>query len=344
MASVELKGSTLWFELPEVHAEAKIGIDLQRTLRIPDDNKRYSLPPGLGKFPMCQVDDYKDNVPASWVERGGVMIPMFQSEAMWIHFQPHHANNRDSAYPFAIKIAAGKVSAVTGEPWRGGLNEKDYVVTPTQPWLDGYVVEKGLIRQFVATPLGAGFTPEAQFTGQEVHGGIQIEVFPMRKEDFERRFPVREFRHDMLLCDRALECAPAAACYSASAEMGLSAGGMMKQEIYEDPFGIGEWDLGHSARCFIHIANTMVWRAITGKEPPTIPATAKEYTRAGLPWFDYYGDGPALNATDKLKGVKSVVEMSKEKGMPMLPENESVTGEKVLVIHGKPNEVRQGSW
>jgi hypothetical protein len=31
------------------------------------------------------------------------------------------------------------------------------VVLPEQPWLDGYCVEKGYIRQFVAMPLGEGY-------------------------------------------------------------------------------------------------------------------------------------------------------------------------------------------
>ena len=43
----------------------KIGdasINFQRTLRIPDDDKTYPLPPGLGKFPIEKVQDYFDQV------------------------------------------------------------------------------------------------------------------------------------------------------------------------------------------------------------------------------------------------------------------------------------------
>ena len=68
----------------------------------------------------------------------------------------------------AVKVAAGKVNAVTGEPWSDGLTERpqDYLVVPDQPWLDGFCVEKGLVRQFVATPLGEGYTAEEQLTGR----------------------------------------------------------------------------------------------------------------------------------------------------------------------------------
>lgn len=61
-------------------------IDFQRTLRIPDDGNSYSLPPGLGRFPLRHVDDYADRVPTSWLDRGGVLMPMYQAEALWLHF------------------------------------------------------------------------------------------------------------------------------------------------------------------------------------------------------------------------------------------------------------------
>jgi len=74
------------------------------------------------------------------------MLPMYQSEAMWVYFHSH------SRYPFLVKIATGKINAVTGNQWqdRPVADPQDYLVVPTQPWLDGYCVEKGEIRQFVA--------------------------------------------------------------------------------------------------------------------------------------------------------------------------------------------------
>ena len=48
---------------------------------------------------------------------------------------------------------------------------------PKQPWLDGFAIERGKIRQFVAMPLGMGYTVEAQVTGKEDVGGIQIIVY-----------------------------------------------------------------------------------------------------------------------------------------------------------------------
>ncbi|HDO25449.1 MAG TPA: hypothetical protein ENG95_02235 [Nitrospirae bacterium] len=70
---IELLNNRLVFSFPEVHPEARFSISFQKTLRIPDDNKEYPLPPGLGKFPLKHVDDYQKTVPASWKEHGGVM-------------------------------------------------------------------------------------------------------------------------------------------------------------------------------------------------------------------------------------------------------------------------------
>jgi hypothetical protein len=53
------------------------------------------------------MEDLAGRVPKDWARRGGVIMPLYQAEAMWIAFI------RDPrSYPCAIKIAAGKVNAV----------------------------------------------------------------------------------------------------------------------------------------------------------------------------------------------------------------------------------------
>ena len=157
-----------------------VGISFQRTLRIPDDGNVYPLPAGLGNFPLRSVDDFADTLPAEWVKRGGVLMPMYQSEALWICFSSH--------YPFAVKIASGKINAVSAEPWTPDLqqNPQNYVVLPEQPWIDGFSIGEGLIRQFVAMPLGDGYTVEEQLTGKADIGGIQIQAYPMNAETYFR--------------------------------------------------------------------------------------------------------------------------------------------------------------
>lgn len=52
---IELLNDKLIFRFPDVHPEAECSIDFQRTLRIPDDNREYPLPPGLGRFPIVHA-------------------------------------------------------------------------------------------------------------------------------------------------------------------------------------------------------------------------------------------------------------------------------------------------
>ena len=343
---IELKRDDLVFTFPDIHSEAQLRITFQRTLRIPDDDKVYPLPPGLGSFPLRHVDDFTKTVPEQWIQHGGVMMPMYQSEALWINFSSKYLSKHRTEYPFAVKIATGKINAVTGDEWANGLNldPQDYMVASEQPWLDGYCVEKGLIRQFVAMPLGSGYSAEEQLSGKAEHGGMQIIVYPMKKSVFEKRFPERdEELHAEIMCYS--KCM--SICENAEPDMGLAPGGKMKQDIYEDPYDIEDWDQSVNSRCFVHLANSLVWRSLTGKEPPTVPFTAREYTRAGLPWFDYYNEKAAhVDGTDKLKGMKSVVQMGKKKGDKPLPENESVEVESVIPIQKKfaKDQVREGAF
>src|SRR5262245_24034003 len=227
---IELKSDKLIARFPDLAHKPSLTIDLQRTLRIPDDGQEYPLPPGLGSFPMRHIDDYARNLPRRWLDRGGVVVPMWQSEALWLYFHASSVPDRWSEYPFAVKVATGKICAITGEPWRAGLsrNPQNYLVAPNQPWLDGYCVEKGVIRQFVAMPLGEGYSVEEQITSEAKFGGIQIEVFPMRTEIFEKRFSVNpQVLEELSFGGRSA----IAAC-----DIGLAPGGRMRQEIYADPY------------------------------------------------------------------------------------------------------------
>ncbi len=324
--TIELRNDQLIFRFPEVHEEAEVAIEFQRTLRIPDDNREHYLPPGLGEFPLYRVDDYPDNLPETWSQHGGVFLPMYQAEALWINFR--------AEYPMAVKIAAGKINAVTGEAWSEGLTREpqDYMVVPGQPWLDGFCVEKGLIRQFVAMPLGEGYTAEEQLTGEAEHGGIQIAVYPMKVSVYEESFGWVENRL----------CAPTQKLHKLhDSEMGLAPGGLMRQEIYEDEHGIDAWDTSTYSRCFVHIVNSVQLFHLTGCRPPGKPQTAQDYTAAGLPWFDYYwGDLKALEGAKELAGLDSVAAVKLKKGEGFLSDNDPVTP--VVVKKLNRSVVREG--
>ncbi|MDE0239403.1 MAG: hypothetical protein OXQ84_04290 [bacterium] len=325
---IVLEDNCLEFRFPEVHAEARCAIEFQRTLRIPDDGRDYPLPPGLGTFPLRHLDDYAARLPDPWRVRGGVIAPMHQAEAMWINF--------DSYYPFAVKVATGKICAITGDPWVNRLNRdpQDYAVLPEQPWLDGYCIEEGVVRQFVAMPLGDGLTAEEQLTGTAVHGGVQLMVYPMKAE----RYEALRSQWSRLRCDVMLSAEPVM-----EGAMGLAPGGRMKQEVYDDPYGLDAWDQRHGGRCFVSLLNSLQWMAVTGEHPPTMPPTAQDYAAAGMPWFEYYGgDARAVAGSDTLRKLKSIVEKTAETGKGPLPDNETIADPHVIGL-GKARPVRDGA-
>jgi hypothetical protein len=309
----------------------------QRTLRIPDDGKTYPLPPGLGAFPVRRVDDYESTVPSEWLDRGGVFLPMYQREAMWLSFS--------ASVPHAVKVAVGKVCALTGERWRERLSTKkqNYVVAPNQPWLDGICVGRGRIRQFVAMPLGLGYTVEGQVTGEETFGGIQVKVVAPQPGRFPR---VSRARMSAGMAFGAMPppacAAPAGAC--AAGSMGLSAGGRMKQKVYPDPYGIDTWNTSASGRLYVHIVTSELWREITGESPPSTPVTAKEYARRGLPWFDLYDEHQSsLSGSAVLEDVLSVKELDAEKSGVPLQDDESVPVGPLKKLWNALT-VRDGNW
>jgi hypothetical protein len=336
---IEIQNENLFFSFPEVHADARLSISFQRTLRIPDDNREHPLPASLGEFPLQHVDDYAKTVPANWVDHGGIFLPMYQSEAMWINFDGGN-------YPFAVKIAAGKIDAVTGEHWAEGLStEQNYIVVPEQPWLDGYSIGEGLIRQFVAQPLGEGFTAEEQIDGKAEHGGLQIQVFPMKRDLYEKMMSERSSQMNTVLSlDASFELSSVACC-SIEPSMGLAPGGMMSQEIYDDEHGLSAWETSVTSRCFVHIANSEAYQSITGEAPPTTPIGQERYAESGIPWFDYYqADKKVHKGSSILAGLDSVATKMAKMGKPSTEPTFPVPPNDVIQLGDKPKQVREGDF
>lgn len=271
-----------------------IRVTFMRTLRIPEEGL-HPLPPGLGTFPLRRVEDYPDTVPPQWLARGGVMLPIYQREAMWLAF------NADE--PAALQIGIGKVCAVSGQRWTEALqaDPQNYLCLPDQPWLDGINAGEGYIRQFVAVPLGLGATVEAQITGSEEHGGVQLRAVGLTGDALARWRAERAAMVSYGPLDGA------GCCDSAPPDMGLGAGGRMRQEVYPDDRPLADYDPDRSSRVFVHLCSAAQWTAITGEAPPATPVDCEAYVRAGLPWFDYYdADASDLPASPSLAGVTTV--------------------------------------
>ncbi|OLN83089.1 hypothetical protein CCHL11_09645 [Colletotrichum chlorophyti] len=408
-------------------------MQLHRTIRVPDNRDINSLPPSLGTFPLFKVRDYARRMPEDMAKKGGIFFPMYQREAMWISFS--------SSVPFAIKIYVGGVNAVSGFPMtendktrekrlrmlRAGKSIQDYMVVPKQPWLDGIASEDGNIRQFVAQPKGSGFSVEAQVTGEENVGGIQIEIIPSKKNvptkidfrytnkadkvvtrafdlaekgltaestwlDVKKRIqdefdiPVSEqlleipksqahagvrshfnpdfsdavklgdvyfppnfrtidVKHIVVTKVRSLKrlaqprkgnpqgfmgssvmalmsAAPSAArCSEAQPpappsvkEMGLAAGGLIKQTIETDDRLSDSWDVEASVMVNLQILDVESFCAVTGQPAPSTPVDAKTYADHGYPFFEIWGE-EKTGIKGEFEEVKSVAQIEAERAM-----------------------------
>jgi len=326
-----LEDDRLVFRFPKSDESAAFRIGFQRTLRIPDSDRTYPLPPGLGHFPLRHAEDIA-SLPPQMAARGGVVMPMWQAEALWIDLSDAGPDD----LPVAVKVAAGKINAVTGEAWSPALNRdpQDYVVAPTQQWLDGFASAPGEIRQFVAMPMGEGYSAEEQITGQSDWGGLQISVTPMKRDAWERLRAADERDSPALQ-----ETMVMMACRM---DMGLGAGGRMHQRLEEDPHDFADWDLRATERVFVSIVHAEHWLALTGQAPPTEPPGAEAYARAGLPWFALQGgDRPALRGAEALRRLISVAEAYAAQNEQALPGSQDVqTGPPVRLGGKGPRKVR----
>jgi hypothetical protein len=308
---------------------------------------------------------------------------MWQREAMWLSFRAHQR-------PHAVKVAAGKVNAVSGEPWEEGLRSQvsgfssgpgprtpdpgprqDYLVAPPQPWLDGFHTSEGKIRQFVAMPLGMGYTVEGHVTGKEDVGGLQLLVYPPKPGRLTQ--PDRGPLRGGMSVGGAAGFAGASyklsakgmigATYSAGpefveastmrgvasnavhrgAEMGLAQGGEMVQKIYPDEHGLDTWDVGHGGRLFVHIVNSELYREITGEAPPPSPITAQTYAAKGYPWFQLWdAEMKDIAPSEKLAGLKTVAQMDQKHGFSGQQDDSPVFEKTVPAGVVKPTGVSEG--
>ena len=306
----------------------RFSLTFQRTLRIPEDDKTYPLPPGLGAFPVQRVADFAERLPASWSSaEEALFIPLYQREALWLSF------NAASWKPNAVMVGIGDVNALTGEPWRPapGDQPQNYLVCPEQPWLDGIKVAEGTIRQFVAVPLGQGITVSGQITGAEAFGGLRIVVFEPKPGRFPDEPPeVPAWEAEMPLPESAggdLD----------SAGMGVGAGGQMKQKVYPDPYGLDTWDAENYESIIVYLVNSVQYQAITGSAPPPTPISAQTYTQFGLPWFDLYDEEAGdISATETLRSVKPTEAMTGTEAS-----DQTSVGEPVAIDRKQIKKLRQ---
>ncbi|MCS6781403.1 MAG: hypothetical protein NZ555_17065 [Geminicoccaceae bacterium] len=92
------------------------------------------------------------------------------------------------------------------------------------------------------------------------------------------------------------------------------------------------------------ILDAMQWAAVTGEAPPHRPPTAAQYSKAGLPWFDWDdADAVALEGSPILAGLEGVAAKAAEKGLPPDPADTTpVRPRRVRKLGPSRRRVREG--
>jgi hypothetical protein len=105
------------------------------------------------------------------------------------------------------------------------------------------------------------------------------------------------------------------------------------------------WETKVSSRCFVHLLNSLQYQAVTGAPPPDEPPSAKHYTDAGMPWFQYYAaDQKALPGSAKLAGLDGVAAKKIKKGEDALTGNDPVFPLNVKALGDGGRTVREGRF
>lgn len=260
-------------------------VRLERTLRVPDDGKVYPLPPTLGSFPLFRSSSYSAALAEGWEEP--FFVPLRQSEALWLSFAT-------SQYR-AVQVACGAIDAVSGGRFPAPLrtDPQNYVVCPDQPWLDGFKTADGIVRQFVAAPLGSGLTVSEQLEGV-ASSALTIRVIQPKPGALPE--PPEMMFDEMDLMS-----------YGSTPDLGLGAGGAIRQQVYPDRWGVEVWDPDSFTDVRLRILNSDRFREITGLNPPQEAISAADYSRFGFPWFDLNDESAKdIAASERMGGVKGL--------------------------------------
>ena len=242
----------LCIHFPDVHAEARCHISFHLDDH-PEPSTLQSLF-GNDRVPLFHIDDYTQDLPDAWVKRGGLIAPVRSGQKLRIKLSGN--------YPFAIKIATGKVNAITGEPWSDHLNfdQQDYLLSSRQSTFSGFRRPDGTIHQFVVSPMGVGATIEEEVTGAAEFGGIQLVAYPLSASTYQKSRS--ETRFSINLSPEAEERIKAAALKP----LGLAAAEPVQEELIKaDYYSPQDWDTRQSRRCFIHLLDREDFLRITGR-------------------------------------------------------------------------------
>ena len=124
-------------------------VSLRKTTIVDVNEDSHQLPPDGGAFKEFKVADY--HCPDEWV-KDGIFVGVQEGQPMWFDLRQNEV--------CACLASVQRLNPVTSEPANldAGLTKdptQNYLVLPTQLWLDGYAKD-GKVYQFIVTKAGVG--------------------------------------------------------------------------------------------------------------------------------------------------------------------------------------------
>ncbi len=265
------------FRFPHLADNAVVGVLFWPLLRSPDVGApRQNLlpwapgptPPGVGPMAIVPVDRHADMLPATVLRRSGVILPMWQSEALSIRFACHA-----DTMPFAVTIEAGGINLVSGKPARAGLHRdpQDYCAFPNMRGIDWVRTGPDTIRQLVASPIGEDLSAEDQLDRSAASGGVLISVTPLTREAFAawaKNPPEEPFADEL-------------------ANLGSKARSFSAGWIEADGRPLGDYDTARTLSVGVTILDAVSWFHAAKRLPKRWPPLMTRYEHR-QPWIDLY--------------------------------------------------------
>ena len=163
----------------------RFSVSFMRTLRIPAEVARitHCRPRSAPSRSIGSSADFRRPCAARVARAGRRLHPALPARSPLAQLPGARLG-----HPVAVRVGIGKVDALAGEPLatlRSDAGSRRTISSRrSSPGWMASTRAKTAIRQFVAMPLGQGYTVEAQVTGEEVFGGIQLVSFEPKPDRF----------------------------------------------------------------------------------------------------------------------------------------------------------------
>jgi hypothetical protein len=100
--------------------------------------------------------------------------------------------------------------------------------------------------------------------------------------------------------------------------MGISAGGLIRQQIFADTNASRSWDLASSTLVNIQILNSVAYESLTSMLAPPSPIDANTYLRQGIPFYELFNERlSAVAGAEPFTAIRSVGDLDAADNMRM---------------------------